>query len=109
MLSAFGALAVDWRRNNREDEQENKKDARSISGNERVRVLLKLLRGRQLPVELPGAQIEPKKTTRLIAPGSAKRLAGSYRSTLSEPLGDFGRAEAWLTTLWDANNFDGLS
>ncbi len=30
----------------------------SLSGNARVRVLLKLLRGRQLPVELPGAQIE---------------------------------------------------
>jgi transcription antitermination factor NusG len=29
-----------------------------LSGNERVRVLLKLLRGKQLPVELPGAQIE---------------------------------------------------
>ena len=35
-------------------------DAR-ISGNERVRVLLKILRGRQLPIELPGAQIERKK------------------------------------------------
>ena len=32
-----------------------------LSGNERVRVLLKLLRGRQLPVELPGTQIEVKK------------------------------------------------
>jgi transcriptional antiterminator RfaH len=32
-----------------------------LSGNERVRVLLKLLRGRQLPVELPGAQLEQKK------------------------------------------------
>ena len=32
-----------------------------ISGNERVRVLLKLLRGKQLPVELPGVQIENKK------------------------------------------------
>jgi transcriptional antiterminator RfaH len=32
-----------------------------LSGNERVRVLLKLLRGRQLPVEMPGAQIERKK------------------------------------------------
>ena len=32
-----------------------------LSGNERVRVLLKLLRGRQLPVELSGAQIEQKK------------------------------------------------
>ena len=29
-----------------------------LSGNERVRVLLKLLRGRQLPVELPGTQLE---------------------------------------------------
>ena len=29
-----------------------------LSGNERVRVLLKLLRGRQLPVEMPGTQIE---------------------------------------------------
>ena len=35
-------------------------DAR-ISGNERVRVLLKLLRGRQVPLELPSGQIERKK------------------------------------------------
>lgn len=32
-----------------------------ISGNERVRVLLKLLQGRQIPLELPTAQIERKK------------------------------------------------
>ncbi len=32
-----------------------------ISGNERVRVLLKLLQGRQMPLELPSAQIERKK------------------------------------------------
>ncbi len=32
-----------------------------ISGNERVRVLLKLLQGRQIPLELPSAQIERKK------------------------------------------------
>jgi len=32
-----------------------------ISGNERVRVLLKLLRNRQLSVELPTGQIQPKK------------------------------------------------
>ena len=32
-----------------------------ISGNERVRVLLKLLRGRQMPLELPSGQIERKK------------------------------------------------
>ena len=32
-----------------------------ISGNERVRVLLKLLRNRQLPVELPTGQIQRKK------------------------------------------------
>lgn len=32
-----------------------------ISGDERVRVLLKLLRGRQMPLELPSAQIERKK------------------------------------------------
>lgn len=32
-----------------------------LSGNERVRVLLTLLRGKQLPVELPGSQIETKK------------------------------------------------
>ena len=35
-------------------------DAR-ISGDERVRVLLKLLRGRQMPLELPSGQIERKK------------------------------------------------
>jgi transcriptional antiterminator RfaH len=32
-----------------------------LSGNQRVRVLLSLLRGRQLPIELPGTQIEQKK------------------------------------------------
>ena len=32
-----------------------------ISGNERVRVLLSLLRGRQMPLVLPSAQIERKK------------------------------------------------
>lgn len=32
-----------------------------LSGNERVRVLLTLLRGKQLPMELPGKQIENKK------------------------------------------------
>ncbi len=32
-----------------------------ISGDERVRVLLKLLRGRQMPLELPSGQIERKK------------------------------------------------
>lgn len=32
-----------------------------ISGTERVRVLLKLLRGRQMPVELPSGQVERKK------------------------------------------------
>jgi transcription antitermination factor NusG len=32
-----------------------------LSGNQRVRVLLNLLRGRQLPIELPGAQLEHKK------------------------------------------------
>ena len=32
-----------------------------ISGKERVRVLLKLLRGRQMPLELPSGQIERKK------------------------------------------------
>ncbi len=35
-------------------------DAR-LSGNERVRVLLKLLRGRQMPLELPSGQIEQKR------------------------------------------------
>ena len=35
-------------------------DAR-LSGHERVRVLLKLLRGRQMPLELPSGQIERKK------------------------------------------------
>lgn len=33
----------------------------SLSGNERVRVLLKLLRGRQMPVELPTGLIQKKK------------------------------------------------
>jgi transcriptional antiterminator RfaH len=37
-------------------------DAR-LTGNERVRVLLNLIRGRQLPIDLPGSQIEPKKQT----------------------------------------------
>ncbi|MDP1547568.1 MAG: transcription termination/antitermination NusG family protein [Anaerolineales bacterium] len=32
-----------------------------ISGNERVRVLLKLLHGRQMPLELPSGQVERKK------------------------------------------------
>ena len=32
-----------------------------ISGNERVRVLLSLLRGRQMPLVLPSGQIERKK------------------------------------------------
>jgi transcription antitermination factor NusG len=32
-----------------------------LSGNERVRVLLKLLRGRQMPVELPTGLIQKKK------------------------------------------------
>jgi transcription antitermination factor NusG len=32
-----------------------------LSGNQRVRVLLKLLRGTQIPVELPGAQLGNKK------------------------------------------------
>lgn len=35
-------------------------DAR-VSGNERVRVLIKFLRGRQLPVELPSGLIQSKK------------------------------------------------
>ncbi len=31
-----------------------------LSGNDRVRVLLKFLQGRQLPVELPASQVQPK-------------------------------------------------
>jgi hypothetical protein len=66
-----------------------------ISDNERLRILLKLLRGWQNPLELPSAQIE-RKNNGLDCPAKNKPVrCGHNRLSPSRFMRDVEGADAW--------------